>query len=306
MILILWLTALVQAQDFASIFRPGPSGHSALVRETFYGDASVPGSGRKLQQREWQGQVNGTVWANKNWETTAGINAQDLILHHSGPLLNPYRSMTGTVGVRRFGQKDEVRGFNMSYGSASDRPFAHAANDTLSANYFHQINSKWWGAVNWSNNRIFLNNIPLPAVFYVQEASRQRTFMVGFPLLVWRQRWANGIDAGYSGFLPYSHRAHAYWFWNDFHGAGVAYEFRPQTFFRDDRETRRDRVFFVEHKIALELQGAIIPRMLQWQLALGHAFNRSIFEAKNFNGDKYGAQKLGESVYVAGQLSSHF
>jgi len=306
MFLLLFLLGQVHAQDLAALFRPGPSGHTALIRQQFYGNAQVPGSNRRLQHREWQGRVNGTLWSNDSWEMTGGIDAQDLVWHHPSPVLNPYRNFQGTVGARRFSGQNQVRGFNLSYGSASDRPFARAANDTASANYVHQFNERWWGLVNWSNNRLFLNNVPLPGVFYVSKMTREETLMFGFPAIFWRKRWQSGFEGMYFSFLPYNHRAYVGWFWNADHGVLLSYTHAPQVFFRDERVSKRERVFFIENKAMIEIQGTIIPRHLQWQVGVGTAFNRRVYEAKNFQEDKRFDVPLGDTWLASAQLTAQF
>lgn len=301
------LSNLAYAQDLATLFRPGPSGHSGLFRETIYGDAKVSGERRRLQQREWQGRVAGSLWSNEQWELTAGIEAQDLILNNPNPVLdNNYRSFQGSLGARRFGTENKIRGFNVSYGSASDRPFARASNDTASATYLHQVNGKWWALVNWSNNRTFLNNVPLPGVFYVAKMSLDETLLFGFPAVVWRKRYESGLEFQYFSFLPFNHKAQVGWFWNMLHGVTLSYEHRPQVYFRDERIVERERLFFVEQRAMLELQGAIIPRKLQWQLGAGTAFNRSVYESENFSEDKRFDIPLGDTWLASGQLTAQF
>lgn len=58
---------------------------------------------------------------------------QDLVIHHPSPLLNPYRSLQGMLSARRFGQAGMLRSCNVSYDSASDRPFAKLSNNTTTA-----------------------------------------------------------------------------------------------------------------------------------------------------------------------------
>lgn len=294
------------AQDLSGVFRSGPTSHSMSFDQHLYGHSSVQGSSEKLNQREWQARATGSVWDTQKWEVTGGVDAQDLVLHHPSPVLNTYRSFQGTVGVRRYSKKNQIRGLGLSYGSASDKPFAKASNDTAGANYIHQFNEKWWGLVNWSNNRIFLNNIPLPGVFYVSKMTPQETLLFGFPAVLWRKRFEIGFEFQYFGFLPYSHRAHVGWFWNRFHGISLSYEHRPRTFLRNDRVSKSDRLFFVEQRAMIEVQGVIIPRVLQWQVGLGTAFNRSVFEAKNIREEKRFNILLGDTWLASAQLNSQF
>lgn len=294
------------AQDLGGLFRPGPTGHSISLGQQVYGDSKVQGSTKRLQQREWQARVLGTVWDNEKWEVTAGVDAQDLILHHPSTVLDTYRSFQGAVGVRRYSKKNQIRGMSLSYGSASDRPFAKSSNDTAGGNYLHQFNKKWWGLINWSNNRTFLNNVPLPGVFYVSKMTPKETLLFGFPAVLWRRRFESGFEVQYFGLLPYSHRAHAGWFWNRFHGVTLSYENRPRTFFRNDRVSKSERLFFVEQRAMLDVQGVFIPQILKWQIGVGTSFNRSVFEAKNIQQDKRFNLLLGDTWLASAELSSQF
>ncbi len=244
------------------------------------------------------------MWKGEVWEATVGLEAHDLVLHHPSPLLHPYRSFQGTLGARRFGVPDKIRGMSLSYGSASDRPFARPANDTASANYLHQFNHRWWGLVNWSNNRAFLNNVPIPGVFYVQKATKEKTLMYGLPVLVWRKRWESGLEGGYFGFIPFNHRAHVGWFWEDKQGLTLNYEYRPQAYFRENRLADRERLFFVENRLTLQWQRQV--KAAQLELGVGRAFARSVFEAKNLRDDKRFDVPLGDAWLVQGQFGLAF
>lgn len=300
------LPTLAMAQDMAAMFRPGPSSYNFNARETFYGGAKVSGSDKKLEQREWELRGSGPIWNHKGWEISGGVEARDLIMDHPSPVFKTYRTVQGTLGARRYGIENIVRGFNISYGSASDKPFKRIANDTASANYMHQFNEKWWMLVNWSNNRTFLNNVPLPGVFYVAKANREETLLYGLPVLLWRKRWQSGFEAHYFGFIPFNHRAHIGWFWDPFHGVTLGYEHQPRVFFRDDRVERRERFFFVEQRVLLDLRGAVIPRRLEWEVGVGHAFNRSAFESENFGSKKRFDIPLGDTWLAQAKLTSQF
>jgi hypothetical protein len=296
----------VSAQDFSSFLRPGPSSKQFSFQEHFYSNAKVSGSDRKLQQRQWQTRASAPAWSDGKQEITLSVDASDLVLHHPSPVLNPYRSFQGTVGWRYYGNENKVRGFSLGYGSASDRPFESSSNNFLNINYLHQFNEKWWGAVNYSNNRNFANGIPLPGFFYAAKMSREETLLLGLPFLFWRKRYASGFDVQANALFPWNYRAQAGYYWTPFTGLSLAYEHRPQQYFRNDRDHKKERLFYREQKLSLVLNGAIIPRVLQWQVESGYAFNRSFFEAKNFSGRKRFDIPVDDSWFVAINVNSNF
>ena len=286
-LLVLFCTiSAAQAQDFAALFRPGPSPKSFSYEDSSYAPAKVNGSDRELQQRQWRVRAAAPVWNGGNKEVTLAAEAGDLVLHHPSAALQPYRTVQGTLAWRYYGQNNKVRSVNVSYGSASDRPFARPANDTQSANYLHQFNAKWWGGLNYSNNRNFANGVPLPGFFYVAKMTREETLLFGLPVVVWRKRFFPGFDIQASTFLPWTYNFQVGYYWGPHTGLTLSAEHRPQQFFRENRESTQERFFYREQKVTLALNGAIIPRVLQWRLEVGRAFNRSFFEAKNFNDEK--------------------
>jgi hypothetical protein len=306
LLVFLFSISLARAQDFAALFRPGPSPKSFSYEETLYAPAKVNGSDRDLQQRQWRVRAAAPVWNGGNKEVTFAAEAGDLVLHHPSQALHPYRTVQGTLAWRYYGQNNKVRSVNVSYGSASDRPFARAANDTQAANYLHQFNEKWWGAVNYSNNRNFANGVPLPGFFYAVKMTREETLLLGLPVVFWRRRFESGVDLQSVAFFPWNYRFQAGYFWGPFTGVTLGFEHQPQQFFREDREHKRERFFFREQKVTLALNGAVIPRVLQWRLEVGRAFNRSFFEAKNFSEERNFDIPVGDVTFAAVQLTSTF
>jgi hypothetical protein len=300
------LPTLAFAQDMAGLLRPGPSSRQFSFEESFYSDAKISGSEEELQQRQWRVRASAPVWNNGKQEMTFGLEAGDLVLHHPSTALHPYRQVQGTLGWRYYGKKDKVRGVSVSYGSASDRPFARAANDVTSANYIHQFNERWWGIVNYSNNRNFANGVPIPGFFYSAIMTREETLLLGLPFVFWRRRFESGLDLQATSFFPWNHNLQAGYFWGPFSGLTLGFEHRPQQYFREEREFKRDRFFYREQKLTLALHGAVIPRVLQWRAEVGRAFNRSFFEARNFNEDKRFDIPVEDTNFAGLHVSSSF
>lgn len=294
------------AQDFASLFQPGKSRNFFQFEQSRYSGATIANSTEKLQTSHWRARAMAPVVDVNQNEFTLGVDAGELKLDHPDERLKDYRTFQGMLGWRSYGKQNKVRSFSMSYGSASDKPFDDSQNTTASANYLHQTSEKWWVAVNWSNNRNFANNIPIPGFFYVSKASREETLLLGLPFVFWRKRYENGAGFQMLSFFPWNHQLEASYSWKPFHQVALSFEHRPQQFLTDDRVKREERFFFVEQKAALVVQGALIPFVLQWRLEAGHAFNRRVFEAENFSQEKRYDLRLGDANFVSGQLTSFF
>lgn len=84
-------------------------------------------------------------------------------------------------------------GADLSFGSASDRPFLAWREDQLTATVYYQLPSRqrnsWLLLLNYSNNRPFLNNVPLPGFAYIIDDPQHRLqAVVGFPFAF--ARWS--------------------------------------------------------------------------------------------------------------------
>lgn len=304
--LVLLFAAHGYAQDFANLFRPGKGQVFSQLEQTYYSGATVSGSAEKLQTQSWRARAMAPVLDLSKNEISLGIDAGELRLTHADERLRDYRSFQGMVGWRSYGEANRVRSFSGSYGSASDRPFDDARNNVASANYLHQTSEKWWVAVNWSNNRNFANNVPLPGFFYLATSTRDETLLLGLPVVFWRRRFENGLGVQALSFFPWNHQYEASYSWRPFHQIGLGFEHRPQQFLTDDRPVKEERFFFVEQRVVLGLSGAIIPFVLQWRLEAGHAFNRRVFEARNFSQKKRYDLPIGDANFVGAQLTSSF
>ena len=73
----------------------------------------------------------------------------------------------------------------------------------MSLNYIRKVSTNWYGLVNYSNNRTFFNNIPIPGFIYVQELTRDRFFWFERRIGIGAEALVSGtarldISAGYA------------------------------------------------------------------------------------------------------------
>src|SRR5690606_26064877 len=110
---------------------------------------------------------------------------QKLDLNDQAEFVRDYYNVQGSISYRRMTEDQNFWSAAVSFGSASDEPFKNGRDSTLGANFLKKFNRRWFGILNYSNNRSFLNNIPLPGFIYVKEMSQERSLILGFPIVYW-------------------------------------------------------------------------------------------------------------------------
>lgn len=191
-------------------------------------------------------------------------------------------------------------GCDLSVGSASDSPFASVEELTTEATIFTRIpdgkRNAWHLYLNYSNNREYLRNIPIPGVGYEFFSERESkpwvSGCIGFPVSHVRL-FAPPVDFRASYEFPRSidtEIALSGYFAELYTG----FEWTNQRFFRSDRHDRDDRLFFDEKRIKVGLRTIGPPigksgRVVLIEIEGGYAFDRAIYEAEYYQdrGDSF-------------------
>jgi len=219
-------------------------------------------------------------------------------------VLRDYYQYQLSLGVRKQLPHNRFWFANVSYGTASDRPFKNSDDDTISANYIRKTSDKWFFVLNYSNNRSFLNDIPIPGFFYVKEAGKEKTTILGFPFIFVLRNVGNW-SYRYFGLLPWRHQARVSYSKFPKTQPYVGYEQDVFNFFRHDRQEVNDRVFFFQRKIGLGIDLKFF-KAAKVDLFMGHSFDREIFEAKNFSDKKSFRSRLANTVFIESKISYSF
>lgn len=282
---ILFLPFLAKSQDFFNFLKP-ESPSTTLEVEGLYMPTSKLEKGHDKSQVQSHGlMLNQKVFDNQVNLVTVGARYQKLDLTSSSPLLNDFYNQQANLSLRHRLKDDKFWFSSLSYGSASDRPFKDSRDNTLTINYIQKVNSKWFIAANYSNNRTFLNNIPLPGFIYVKEMSREKSLVIGFPFVFILTPLAEHWSLRYLGFIPWTHRLRFLYTKAPFIKPYIGFEQAPQNYFRAGREDADDRFFWFERKIVTGIEGGL-NRSLKFDLGGGLAFDRQFFEARNFSQSK--------------------
>lgn len=230
---------------------------------------------------------------------TASYRSQKLDLSE-----NDFYNIQGSLAYRQMNEEGNFWSFGASFGAASDRPFKNGRDNTLSVTYLQKINPRWFGVLNYSNNRPFLNNVPLPGFFWIKEMSAEKTFIIGFPFLVWTHPLGSRLSFRYMGLLPWTHRVRLV-YKGDVVWPYLAIEQGPMNFFRHDRDKTNERFFWFERKLGGGFEGKI-NSLLKYDFFAGLSFDRQFFEARNFSEKKNNLTHLKNSFVTSLNLKFNF
>lgn len=283
--LFFFLPLASNAQEFFNFLSPDSPSTTLELEGVFLPISDLEGGPEHSQVLNSGAGVTQRIYKDDQNQVNVGAKYQKLDLTAESPLLRDYYNQQGSVSFKRGLKDDKFWLASLSYGSASDRPFKNNRDNTLSANYIQKINSKWFIAGNYSNNRTFLNNIPLPGFFYVKEMSREKTFVIGFPFLFIIEPLSANWTIRYLGIIPWSHRLKLLYTKWKFVRPYFGLEQSPQNYFRHDRDSRYDRFFWFERRASLGIESGY-GRAFKFDLSAGYAFDRQFFEARNFSQSK--------------------
>jgi hypothetical protein len=235
-----------------------------------------------------------------------GVSGRYLRLENDGAGVPDFTSLNGGLTFQRPLGGERSLSALASYGSASDRPFRDGRDATMQLNVLYRSspNLIWLG--NYSNNRAFLNNVPLPGVLYVGEQSRERAVLVGFPFVNLLLPIARGaLSFRYLAVLPFNHRLKL-----SYTGVGpvrpfAAVEQLTQVFFDSARRTDGLRIFWFERRASLGLETSFGPA-LRIEAQAGAAFDREFFVARTFRGSVRARNPVADAGFAGITLRSLF
>lgn len=175
-------------------------------------------------------------------------------------------------------------GVSFSYGSSSDQIFRSKKTSTLGANFYYSFSDdptgRWIWLVNYSNNRTFANEIPLPGVAYLYTPSADFTGVFGFPFafikIKFAETWSTSILFG-----PYIHKLE---FAKSLAGPVQAYltsENSNASYHREDRKDEDARLFYSESRALLGIKSPVTKEVFADAFG-GLAYGRSLHESKDF------------------------
>jgi hypothetical protein len=194
------------------------------------------------------------------------------------------------AGYRHKFDNDWVAGAQFAFGSASDRPFASGEEITVTANGFLRIpageTDGWVFLLNYSNNREFLPNVPIPGIAYDWDPGETVRALLGIPLTSVRWEPLDRLTLEGFYFIPRTIRAKVGYQLLDPLQLYATFAWDNDRFFRADRDDDDDRLFFYEKRVMGGVRWDITEDV--WlDLAGGYVFDRFFFEAEEYD-DRHG------------------
>ena len=287
--LVAWMAVAAAAQEYGAGFARFLGYNEDRAR---YSDTEQLGDRAPFLWRQ-EAEVSETVyrstttsWAVNGRAGELALGSPAVVLPQNGALV-PQKLWNASAGAgytRELGERSRW-GATASFGSASDRLFLSWREDQVLASVYYQMPSldhnSWIFLLNYSNNRPFANNVPLPGVAYVIDApAHQLNAIIGFPFAFvrWKPQpewtFSAGLFGGASYFLEASRRI------DQRVSAFARFERTPLQWLRAGRSSDTDRLIF-DSKSALAGIRAALGRRFSLEASAGRAFDRRFFEARD-------------------------
>ncbi|MAV90991.1 MAG: hypothetical protein CL676_06190 [Bdellovibrionaceae bacterium] len=212
------------------------------------------------------------------------------------------------LGFRQYYSDESTLVTSIDYGSASDKPFGEPRNSTVSANVAYAFSpgseSQWILFINYSNNRPFLNNIPIPAFAYVYRPSKSFSVTLGIPFVF--MSYADPPKTMFRLFLSPSSAGYDY-------GIGIKgplqifnnFTYQVRSYMHENRINDDDRLIFEEKTVSLGIRSPV-ARGLSLSFSGGLAFDRFYYEGEGMFEESGVQQRLKNDIFIKGKMTYQF
>lgn len=172
-------------------------------------------------------------------------------------------------------------GANVTYGSASDDAFAGSDVSTFSGTLTRKINktptSSWIYFLNFSNNRGFLDNVPLPGVAYLFfEPDFKSGGALGLPFFFYFWKPTAKISTNVFMLVPSVVKGTLGYSLSEKLEAQFKLEYGQQVFMQHDRQDKKQRMFYDTFKAVAGLKHSF-DRSSFIEASLARVMNRRFF-----------------------------
>lgn len=173
-------------------------------------------------------------------------------------------------------------GLSGNYGSASDKPFdsadVSAFDLTLTRKISKTPTSSWIYFLNYSNNRSFLNNIPLPGFAYTFiEEDKTSGGVIGLPFVTYWLRPTEKLSMSVFYLIPARLNLQVGYMISRPFQLNAKLEHGQQTFFRAGRADKKEQIYYETSKAALSVK-TFLGKDTFFDLEYARIFNRSLYD----------------------------
>jgi hypothetical protein len=302
---LLTLSMPVWAQDMLALFMPFRASDWRIELEGLaFHKTPVENSQQKVTQQFENINVTRRILDKEKDTLFLSARYQKLDFSERSQLLDDYYDMQLGFQWRRKIHDNRFYSFTLGYGSSSNKPFENSDVTTINSNFIYQFNSKWFGILNYSNNRHFLNNIPLPSFLYLHTMSRNEVLVLGFPVIFWKTQMHEDFSFQLNMFGPFRISSRLT-YTNSSFTPFVMLEQAPENFLKYQRISDEYQVFWIRRAFVLGFSG-LVNQEINYEFQLGHAFDQRLQESEGLNGEKLSEIKFKDDQFIKLNLKMNF
>ncbi|MBI1387918.1 MAG: hypothetical protein GC154_05675 [bacterium] len=197
----------------------------------------------------------------------------------------------------------------LSVGSASDKPFNSGDEVEVQFNGFlripHVDDNYWVFVLNYSNNREFLNNVPIPGFGYWYQPSDRLFILAGIPFLALKAEPIDNVIVRAS-YIPLRNiDAEIAYQFNERIEVFSGFSWDNQRFMPAGRSNNDDRLFYYEKDVEGGVRYALCEAA-KLEVAGGYAFDRFFFTGEDYDDRNHDRIDIEDGPYVRGKITVRF
>jgi len=288
---------------------------SDLLDYQMIGSPSRPGESPTLVDQRETGRFILSKTASDTWSVNErfghlGIGEPIAIPQANTSVPQDLWSVEGGVGYNHLLSNGRALGVNFNVGSDSDHPFYSLHETVFRGLVNYRVPSgkhnAWLFSLSYSNNRHFLNGIPLPGIgYYFQAFDDRLQGLVGFPFIALRYKPTPEWNAQLSIFGPRNVSAEL---GRKIVGpvrAYTAFQWGSQEWMIADRQDYSNRLFFDKKRISLGLRSPL-PHGFLVDVSGGRQFDQRFFVNDSSSYKDVPTEGLPPTWFVQTKLSYRF
>lgn len=277
----------VYAQNMASLLSPHAPDLNFLIDGGVFND-----------QKEWGVMFDQKIVKNEKHRLSLSGRYRELNLEQALPVLpNDYETAEVGFQYTKYLEQRKFWAIQSRFGSASDQIFNNSEVNTFTTNFLYKASDKWLFLANYSNNRSFLNNIPLPSVMYIHTMSREKVVLLGLPFVFIKADINEKFAYTISSFIPRSHNLALHYRINRGLELSLGIEQDFQTYLRSERINEEERIFLRKRNAYLNLKTSY-KRLWELNLKSGYGFGHQLSESESYSDDDRTEVKLEDGVFA--------
>jgi hypothetical protein len=169
----------------------------------------------------------------------------------------------------------------------------------------HRDNNAWVFLLNYSNNREFLNHVPLPGVGYWYKPSERYTILIGIPFAAINAEPIEDVTLKLF-YLPIrTIRAEAAYQVSEPVELFAGFRWDNERFYLAGRADDDDRLFYYEKKLSAGTR-VQFSENVGFVLEGGYKFDRFFFEGEDYDDRHFNRIDIEDGPFVAANINVRF